>query len=260
MVLTGYLDESEDDEWFSLGCIFSTGNNWILLEVDWKNCLERWNRKLTNENRKLISRYHGSDCWTRNKDFEGWSIKERNSFLDELREILGKNPGIHVVSFSLRTAELAEVFNFKTPKRTKAASYQLLVQYLMLQIGSDVDGKDGYEGLRVPFMHDRTKHYDDAIKRAFFELKDDVNFKHRKLFTTCVPMSWEDSIILQPADMVAYECRKQARRHGPEGGILGGEIKKIMELPSFGGSAFYFQKNNLQELKTVLEAIGHKFS
>lgn len=260
MVVTGYLDESEDDEWFSLGCIFTTGINWTWLEVDWKNCLERWNRKLVKEHRKTISRYHGSDCWTRNKDFEGWSLRERDEFLDDLREILGKNPGIHVVSFSLRTAELAEVFNFKTPKRIKTASYQLLVQYLMLQMGADASGKEGYDQLRVPFIHDRTKHYDDAIRRAFFELKDDTSFKHGRLFTTCVPMSWEDCIPLQPADMVAYECRKQAKRHGPEGGFLGGEIKKLMDLPSFGGSAFYFRKDNLKQLKTLMEEIGHKFS
>ena len=127
----------------------------------------------------------------------------------------------------------------------------------MLQLGTDIHSRNpGYEDTRIVLVHDHTKFYDTVLNRAFFEYKDDPGFRYSKYFTTIAPMTWQECIPLQPADMVIYETRKQALRN--QGGFgLEGEIKKLLDLPSFGGSAFYFRKDNLEEVKTLLDEIKY---
>ncbi|MDP9049583.1 MAG: hypothetical protein M3O31_02525 [Acidobacteriota bacterium] len=258
MVVSGYLDESEDDDWFTLGALFSTGAEWTWLEVDWTRCLERWNKKLITEGRPPITRFHASDCWQRNNEFDGWSREEGERFREELRGILADTGGMHAVSLSLRPCELAEVFEVKTPKRIKRGCYQVLLQYLMMEIGVTVS-KANNPRVTVPLIHDRTKHYDKSIERSFFELKDSPGFRYSRYYTTIVPMSWEQCVALQPADMIAYECRKQVRNVA-QGFPLGGDLLKIMDLPSFGGTGRYFRKDNLEHLKQVLDEVNHKLT
>jgi hypothetical protein len=256
VVLSGYFDESEDDEWFNLGAMFSTGYKWTFLTVDWKRCLDEWNDRLTKQGRQNISRFHASDCWQRNKEFQGWTIEERDKFLEELRTIIGEADGMHTISYSVRLAQMADIFGLDTPKKVKRECYRMLVQYLMLQIGNDVGSRVDYQDTRIPLIHDRTTGYDVTILKAFNQLKDDPAFAHRRFFSTIVPMSWEDSIPLQPTDMVAYECRRDLRRHMNSIGAKGG-MKSLLELPGFGGSAFFFEKENLIELRTILHDRGN---
>lgn len=259
MVLTGYMDESVDDDWFTLGALFTTGIKWTWLEVDWLRCLEKWNKRLANQGRSPISRFHASDCWGMWNEFNGWSETERDEFLGELRNIINDTDGIHSASLSLRMPELAEVFGVKTSKRLKRGSYQVLLQYLMLEMGQTVHRNAPQGGITLPILHDQTTHYDQSIQRSFFELKNDPSFRYADIFTTIAPMSWQQCVALQPADMIAFECRKQVR-HVSLGRMLGGELKKIIDLPSFGGSARYFTRENLLQLKSLLDAINHKLS
>ncbi len=258
MVIKGYLDESEDDEWFTFGGIFSTGMGWTWLNTDWQNCLERWNKKLNAQGRKKIRRFHSTDWATGNEDFEGWSLDEKSAFRDELHQIIEGTGAIHSVSFSLRPAELMEVFKITDHNRKKRACYQVLLQYLMLQFGSEIHSRNpGYEKTTVVLVHDHTKFYDEALNRAFYEYKEDPGFRYSRYFTTISPMTWEDCVPLQPADMVIYETRKQTLRNQAGFG-LEGEIKKLLDLPSFGGSAFYFRKDNLEELRVLLDEIKYE--
>ncbi|MDW5267331.1 MULTISPECIES: DUF3800 domain-containing protein [Acidobacteriaceae] len=252
VVLSGYFDESEDSEWFTLGCIFSTGMNWTWLRTDWMNCLEKKNKQLTDEGRPTISRFHASDCWQGSKEFQGWEPLEREAFRSELKAIIDASDGFHIVSHSVKVSELAEVFNIKTHKKMKRACYRLLVQYLMMQIGNDVESRGrGYEHVRISLIHDRTTGMDNTILDAFNQLKNDETFQSRHRFITIAPMGWENCIPLQPADMIAYESRKQVYRH-KNGDGLGGELKELLDLPSFGGSGHFFRRDNLEELKKLL--------
>jgi len=252
LVLSGYFDESEDADWFTLGCMFSVGLHWDWLTVDWKNCLERKNKQLSKEGRPLISRFHATDCWQGSKEFQGWEPPEREAFRAEFRSIIDSADGFHIVSHSVKVSELGDVFRINTPKKRNRACYRLLVQYLMMQIGNDVESRGaGYENTKIPLIHDRTTGNDLTILGAFNQLKDDKTFRSRHMFTTIAPMGWEDCIPLQAADMIAYESRKQIYRHN-RGEDLGGEIKALLDLPSFGGCAFYFRRDNLEELKRLM--------
>jgi hypothetical protein len=258
MVLEGYFDESIDDEWFTLGSVLSTGLRWQWLSVDWDRCIKRWSKRMVASGRKPLTRYHGTDCAGRNEDFDGWTELEQQEFLSELRGIIDSAEGVHTQSLSLRPKELAEVFEIKGDKRLKRACYEVLLQYLMLDLGMDIEKRNpGYEDCRVALFHDHTKFYDAWLNSAFYAMKDDPSFRQKQYFSTIAPMTWQDCIPLQPADMVAFETRKQAIRH-TQGSALGGEIKKLLDLPNFGGHALYFRRDNLEELRVILASINHK--
>jgi hypothetical protein len=258
MVIEGYFDESIDNEWFTLGAVFSTGLSWQWLSVDWDRCVKRWSKKMVASGRKPLRRYHGTDCAGRNEDFDGWTEHEQQEFLAELRGIMDVTNGVHSLSLSLRPKELSEVFEIRGDKRLKRACYEVLLQYVMLQLGRDIHSRNpGYEHCRVALFHDHTKFYDAWLNSAFFAMKEDPSFLYRQYFTTIAPMTWEDCIALQPADMVAFETRKQAIRK-TQGHPLGGELQKLLDLPSFGGQGLYFDRENLEELRVVLAEINHK--
>lgn len=259
MTFQGYMDESEDGDWFTLAAIFATGMSWTWLTVDWDRCIKKWSKRMVSRGLKPLRRYHGTDCAGRNEDFDGWTETDRDDFLQELRTIVENTEGLHTVSLSLQTKELAEVFALTKPKTIKRASYQVLLQYVMLQLGQDLHShrSPGHANVQVALFHDHTKWYDAAINSAFYELKDDPSFRYRQYFTSISPMDWQSCIPLQPADMFAFETRKQALRT-IDGGELGGEIKKLLDLPSTGGSGRYFRKDNLEELKALLDEIKYK--
>jgi len=145
MVLEGYFDESMDDEWFTLGAIFTTGLNWNWLVTDWDKCIARWNKRMVSSGRKPLRRYHGTDCAGRNEDFEGWTELEQQDFLSELRTIINDADGVHTESLSLKPKELADVFEIKSDKRIKRACYEVLLQYLMLDLGMAIESRNpGY--------------------------------------------------------------------------------------------------------------------
>jgi hypothetical protein len=257
MVLKGYLDESIDDEWFTFGGLFSTGIKWTWLTTDWINCIDRWNKKLVKENRQLISRYHATDCNGRNKEFKGWSEIERDELVSELQQIITDAEGVHSVSFSVRPSEVAEIFGIRGSKAIKRACYTVLLQYVMLQLGHQLECQGpGLDHIKIMMIHDHTKDYDSALNRAFYQLIEE-GFRHKKYFSNILPSDSLTTVPLQSADMLVFELRKQAiRTHNNE--PMGDQLKSLIDLPTFGGSAHYFRKDNLCELKQLLDEIKYE--
>jgi hypothetical protein len=256
MVLKGYLDESIDDEWFTFGGLFSTGIKWTWLTTDWINCIDRWNKKLAKENRQPISRYHATDCHGRNKEFKGWSETERDELVSELQQIITDAEGVHTVSFSVRPNEVAEIFDIQQSKAIKRACYTVLLEYVMLQLGHQLESQGGLDHIRIVMVHDHTKDYDSALNRAFYELIEE-GFRHKKYFSNILPSDSIATVPLQSADLLVFELRKQAmRKH--KGEPMGQQLKSLIDLPTFGGSAHYFRRENLCELKQLLDEIKYK--
>jgi hypothetical protein len=64
-------------------------------------------------------------------------------------------------------------------------------------------------GHRVAIIHDWAgAHYNAVIQKAFSTLRDDPRFAQRDLFVSCTPMKWQDCVLLQPADLIAFDTRK----------------------------------------------------
>lgn len=250
----GYFDESFGPERnvFALSCVISTGKNWGEIERKWKLHLAAKNRELERAGRPLISRYHASDCSGRHGEFEGWTHDERDRFVLGLFQIF-KQVSTFTVVYDAQMDDICKVFP-ETKDRLEAAYYWLTL-FTIIQIGNDI-GK----GNKLTLFHERTGgrgKYDATMLRAFNQLKNDKTFSYRDNFTTIAPLGWEDSIALQPADLVAFECYKQA-----EARLVARKSRKfftaLLNLGAFGIHSKTLNQESLVRLKELVENAAAK--
>jgi hypothetical protein len=88
---------------------------------------------------------------------------------------------------------------------------------------------------------------------AFGHLKDDMSLKHHDKLVTIVPMTWQECLLLQPADFIAYENFKivERRKAGRNTHI---SFLKVLDLESIGGRGVEITKIGLEEIKSKLDA------
>jgi hypothetical protein len=251
VIFRGYIDESgiHNNTLFALSCLIATGKSWYEMERSWKLCLDSKNRQLKKVGRRVIRRYHASDCNSRHKDFEGWTCDEQIAFFRELLGTFKRTKGVHAVGYALNLDELCEVFP-ETTDRLDAA-YYMLTKFVMQTIGDDF--RDLGEGAcaKVTLFHDRTANgqYDGTILRAFNDQIKDTHFPHAGFFTTISPLGWEDCVALQPADLVAFEsCRYAAQKDHRRK-----SFEAMLDLPEFGVHIKMFTKEILQRMRRHLE-------
>lgn len=256
MLMTwGYMDESGDsqEDLFSLSVIVAVGFVWLSIEERWKAVLEKKNAGLLAAGRKLISRYHASNCSSRVGEFEGWSVPEQVEFSKELISILNSETiesyG-YTLSLKRLKAEVPEV-----SKNPEGFARILLLQMLMNEIGERRLARQ--KDVLVSLIHDRSD-YDGVMSDAFNDMLQDEKFKFRNRFTTIASQSWRQCIALQPADLIAYENFKESERHMRN---LARERRKSLtaildEGPGlFGGSVGGWTQATYEEVRRQLDRL-----
>ena len=125
-------------------------------------------------------------------------------------------------------------------------AYGLLLKYLMLEIGQFIGASSRYGNMRISLIHDYCD-YDASLLNCFNSMLNDPTFRYANNFSTLVPMRWQDCLLLQPADLVAYENFKEA-----EGREVDRKRRKTLELllslESFGAKAKRINRDNLAEI------------
>jgi hypothetical protein len=255
VIFRGYIDESFDgaQNVFSLSCLIGRGKAWSELERKWKLHLAAKNKQLAKDGRKPISRYHASDCSGCRNEFKGWSRGERDAFVVELFGLL-KNFPSHTVVFDVQLDDLCSVFPEWAGHRMEAA-YHLLTGFLMFQIASDFKKQSKGEPVKITLFHDLTGgngKYNAAILRSFTQKINDQTFDERDYFTTIAPLQWQHSIALQPADLVAFECFKEATaRLEPRKSRRA--YKELIDMKAFGIHSMSFNPQSIRELRRKME-------
>jgi hypothetical protein len=78
-------------------------------------------------------------------------------------------------------------------------------------------------------------------------MRNDPTFKCADNFSSLVPMRWQDCLLLEPADLIAYENFKEAdgrksdRRRRKS-------LELLLDLKSFGGTAKKIDQDTLAEI------------
>jgi hypothetical protein len=264
VVFRGYIDESFDNKQniFAWSCVIARDKDWREMERKWKLHLNAKNHQLKKLRRPLISRYHASDCSGCRNEFKGWSRDERDEFVKGLFTVFKYFP-CHTAAFDMQLDEMCEVFPEWTKDRLEAA-YGLLTIFLMQQLGADFTKfAQGTSGHAITLFHDRTGgnsksgkgKYDPTILKAFNRMIADPDFAYSHLFTTIAPMSWENCVPLQPADLVAFECYKFA-----EAKLAPREVRRsftaLVGTDAFGIHYQNFPRNALVKMREQIEAQG----
>jgi hypothetical protein len=210
MMLWGYIDDSGDGkDILTLSCLIADSPAWYYLGLEWGDFIAKKNSELVATGRKSITRFHAADCSSRLGEFKGWTTNEDQiPFMQGLLSMMERYR-FDVVGFTIDLKELAKYVPVSKPS-PRAFAYVLLLHYIMIGI-ADGSLKNNRDAI-ISLIHDRSE-YDSVLLDAFNILaKDQSYFAAAKRFCSIAPMSWEQCIPLQQADLLAYENYKESRR------------------------------------------------
>jgi len=261
VLLRGYIDESyraKELKTFALSCLIATGSDWLKMERSWKLHLAVKNRQLKKEGRRLLSRYHATDCASMHGDYEGWTVPEQIEFVQGLLDVFRRTRGVHAVGYTVDLDELCTVFPEWAGDRLETA-YSVLMKFVMYTIGDDLNRMARGNPVKVTLFHDRTANgkYDPTILRSFDYMLHDANFSYPHYFTTIAPLMWQDCIALQPADLVAFEVFKDAQGK-VEARKRRKSLSALLDLAEFGIRVKAFDKKTLIKMREHMESVGYK--
>jgi hypothetical protein len=254
VLFKGYIDESydRDQKIFSLSCLIAKGKQFQELERVWKLHLRAKNKQLERHGRTLLTRYHASDCNARRGEFEDWSAEERNDFVLGLFGILRKVETF-TIGYDVDLDNLCAVFPEFAKKRLELA-YAVLTDFLMVTIAEDfAKHGENQQDLKFTLFHDQAGKYDSVILRQFMHTVASIGAPYESWFTTIAPLKWQDCVLLQPADLVAFEVFKEADQK-----IKGRESRKsfkaLLEMDNFGiHTRSFVDKGTMLELRSSAE-------
>jgi hypothetical protein len=202
-VLEGYFDESYNSQTFVLGGWIAEDRQFSWLETQWVRRLALENRRLLKQGKQPLSRYHASDCSSRKNEYDGWALTEQISHAKAFLRFISQRTMV-AITCGVSLKDLVDVF----PKNKHDAleqAYLLCFRQCMGLIARAMSKWAPSE--RITLFHDRGN-IDHKILQEFNVLIDDPEWKQRKYFVTIAPLSWRDSIALQPADLIAFESFK----------------------------------------------------
>lgn len=258
LVFRGFIDESHDPnpipKVFDLSCLVAYDNLWPWFEMAWVKVLEDKNEELTKQGRSTISRYHAADCSSLRGEFKGWSVEEQIEFSLKLFDVFRRHP-VHIHSFDMPLQLLVQEIPEVAPNPVGFA-YVILLIMLMGQIG---DGTLGlYPEENITLHHDHCD-YDGALADGFGLAVDERIFdvKNWDRFISITPEYWQHSVLLQAADMIAYENFKEGMRHHyPEGRGRRKSLTAIIDLEAVSGKASGFTLEAIGELKSLISGMS----
>lgn len=252
MRLTGYIDESisKKDRIFTLSAVVGINEQWKNLTSDWVRLLDEENRRLKQQGRPPLTRYHASECNALDHEFEGWSKDEQISLTKTLFRLL-KKYDLGTFAYSIDLMALADEIK---GGNLKEAAYSLCTNLLIFRLGKWLTEKSAGHDTLVTLVHDRCA-YDSVILKQFNNLTADTNFRERKSFPSIEPMSWENCVPLQTADMMAYKSMKDAERT-----LAHGSMRKPLEIiiseGNMGLKTHLVTRDSLNRMGILLDALS----
>lgn len=256
VMLIGYIDDSKnkDASLVTLGCVTAYDRHWELFEQEWRLLLEQTNKALLANGQPKISRYHASDCSCRQNEFSTWSKDQTYEITAAIRDIFQRHP-VAITSYGVNIIDVKEVFP-EASKKAHNLAHAILLAHIMKYLSDKVLSDDRWPEERLVFTHDRGD-YDAVLLDTFNDEKENRLLKHREKFLKIVPMSWQDCVLLQPADFIAYESFKAIERE-LNGHDRRKSLELILELDSVGGRSAKIQKLGLQQLRKGLSDESRK--
>jgi serine/threonine protein kinase len=100
---------------------------------------------------------------------------------------------------------------------------------------------------RIAFIHDETPHK-GVLRDTFEGLKNDIGIKNRDRLASIECKGWKDEILLQAADLIAYENFKVIERK-QVGAEMRIPMKRILLSSKFAGRNALVTKAALQEFR-----------
>jgi len=258
LALRGFIDESHDGnpvpKVFDLTCIVTYDNMRPWFEMAWVKVIEEKNTELKRHGRPQISRYHAADCSSRLGEFKGWTVDEQIEFSLKLFNVFRRHP-VHIHSYDMPLQLLVHEVP-ETAQNPVGFAYVVLLTMVMAQISERTLSL--YPNDKIALYHDHCD-CDGALADAFDQVVEDPMFKYSDRYISIAPEQWQNCVMLQASDMIAYENFKEGMRyHYPEGRGRRKSLEALLDLDAVSGRASGFGIDAIQQLKTVVDGLDKK--
>jgi hypothetical protein len=207
-MMSAYLDESYGPSTVCVGGWIATDEKWDRIQEEWLTRLNYENRVSAKHGLKKLRRFHAADCSNLVNDFEGWSRGRQIRFVKALLNILIEHKPM-AFAFGASFSEFCALFPSDRKKHLIKECFKFCIDRCLKDIGEVMHRHYTHE--RISVIHDRDGLL-PAARIVFDNLMKDDTYKYRRYFVTFAPMSWEDCVPLQPADMIAYDVFKLVGR------------------------------------------------
>jgi hypothetical protein len=245
----GYIDESGDQKTNlrTLSCLAGHWSQLFWFQNDWERILEKKNGELKAQGRQILSRFHATYWSTKNEEFEGWSDEEKIEFIDKFIRLFYRYPVVGS-SETLNKQDLAEVFpEAQKQGHIEHLAHVFLLMYIVQYFDSRLLADTRYATDRIAFIHDETP-YKGVLCDTFEGLRNDIGIKNRDRLASIECKGWKEEVLLQAADLIAYENFKVIERK-----LAGAEMripmKRILLSSKFAGRNASIPKAALQEFR-----------
>ena len=250
-MFTGYVDDSgsEQSQLLTLSCLVGHASQTFWFEIEWNRCLEKKNKQLKTEGRQTISRYHAKDCSSRVREFKGWTVEEQIQFTTCLLGVFRLYP-LAVASYTLNLQDLA--FEFPEAKENpRPLGHILLLNHIVKFLAESLLNLPAYSTDRLALVHDRGA-YNGVLAEAFGHLQQDATLQNRERLASITSIGWEECVMLQPADLVAYENFKAAERE-TAAFKRRKTLELLLDLKSFNGRGVLLRREAFAEIRSKLD-------
>jgi len=254
VVLHGYIDESYNQQIFTLSCLVAKDKDWYELSRNWNLVLKAWNKRLKAQGRPILSRYHATDCSNLKREFKDWTPDEQRALVKELIHTF-KGRHVDTIAYSIDLDEFRRIIpESLTHAQPDFAGYIYGLTFKQVLYEISTRYGDPHPDTKIGLSHDRCS-YDHVLLDAFQQVKDDQYCEHRDMFTSIMPIGWEDWVPLQPTDLVAYENFKDSmRKKNPRDRRKA--LDALVNLDSFGGRARFMGTQAIEQWRDTLLGLG----
>jgi hypothetical protein len=136
-------------------------------------------------------------------EFKNWTLPMRTKFGAKLMNIITRRK-MGMVCCGIDLNALRQVFPDRDPKNHNRA-YAICIQVIMVEIGHLM--REWFPGDKVLLIHDRGNWDADALA-AFNTMVGSGDWPSKDVFLSIAPMSREQSVGLQAADLIAFEAQR----------------------------------------------------
>jgi hypothetical protein len=247
-----YIDDSGDDKTglFTLSAFIGYWPVLFNFEAAWSRVLERKNRQLKAQGRPIISRFHATYFNTKNEEFEGWSDEEKFEFFDSLLALFYRYPVLGCGETAYRQ-DVAAVFpEASAQNKVDNLAHVLLFSMIVVYVDQRLMSFKDYATDRIAFVHS-SPDFNGVLVDTFEWLRCDPGVACRDRLASIELKGWRDEVLLQPADLIAYENYKGfERQHVGKGMRL--TMQKILDS-EFRGRNARLTKESLQEWRNSVD-------
>ncbi len=228
---------------------------WLANELEWKRFERMWAKRLAyinsrNAPNQQVERFHAAPLNALDNEFENWDRPMSIAFSKKFMSTIQKRD-MQAICMATDMNAILEVFPDTDKENVQAKGYALCIRHMLVEIGHTMS--EHYPNDQVLIVHERGN-WDVEALEAYNRMVDDVRWELRKFFVGIIPMPWEQSIGLQPADMIAYETfRFVTDTVMPETEKMRDALRAIFER-KLKVNAKYIHAGVLRTLKELIEA------